>query len=199
MTVAAQSAEVPLSTKSLPAPEANAPLLRAGPASILTYTLVHPLHTVKGVSRKVHCELRLTQDTVGSAIDCWVEVDTFLSGNESRDEQMLKTIEWLEYPEVGFKGKVISRQTGKAGPQWKIAGDISFHGVTRPIQFIADVLAPGQFIPGLREPPLPGPSPWVVGHFKLSLTDHKVIRPVLMFKPTEDTLRLDLRLQVPNP
>jgi YceI-like domain len=168
------------------------------PASFLGYTVVHPVQTARGISRQVTCEIRLTQDTLGSAIACWAQVDTFVSGSEGRDGAMRDAVEWLEYPEVSFTGnvaaKVMAKVIGKAkantntkapshSPQskWEIAGELDFHGTRRPLQFQATLAEQGQAV-------------LIQGAFALSLTDHKVARPVLLFKPTEDTVRIDMHL-----
>jgi hypothetical protein len=183
------------------------------PASFLGYTLVHPVQTARGISRNVTCEVRLTQDTLGSAITCWVQVDTFVSGSEGRDAAMRDAVEWLEYPEVGFAGKVVGKVmnkamtksvTGAAGgknqtpaprktsppndskgslpiSRWEIAGDLDFHGTRRPLLFQASLAEQGRTV-------------LIQSAFALSLTDHKVARPVLLFKPTEDTVRIDMHL-----
>jgi YceI-like domain len=185
------------------------------PASFLGYTLVHPVQTARGISRNVTCEVRLTHDTLGSAITCWSQVDTFVSGSEGRDAAMRDAVEWLEYPEVGFAGKVVGKVmrpvmgkavAGAAGGKnqtpaprrpsppndskgasslqlshWEIAGELDFHGIRRPLRFQASVVSQGQAV-------------LIQGGFALSLTDHKVARPVLLFKPTEDTVRIDMHL-----
>ncbi len=143
--------------------------------SSLTYTLVHPMHVIHGTSNKVACTVDLTEDTLASAIACSAPLNTFDTRNENRDSHMLEVVEGLRYPEVSFAGKPVKREGGN----WVIAGDVHFHGQTRPIQFPVTTTHEGENVR-------------VKGQFPISLTDFHIPRPSLLFVKTEDTVRIDV-------
>jgi polyisoprenoid-binding protein YceI len=145
--------------------------------STLTYVLVHPLHTVKGVNRDLDCLVELSADTVSSKIRVSADVLEFDSGNSNRDSHAMEAVEYRKYPKVTF----VSTSIRPAGDGYEVAGDLTFHGKTRPVAFRAVPKAGAERVE-------------VTGQFAVKLSDFGVERPRLMLVPTKDelTIRFDL-------
>jgi polyisoprenoid-binding protein YceI len=153
--------------------------------STLTYTLVHPMHVIQGVSHGVTCKVSINNDTAKSEIACSAPLISFESGNDSRDSHMLEVVEALRYPEVQFSGHPTGHVAGSAsesakpsgGEKWLVTGDLKFHGYTYPIRFTV--------VPTFSEGRVR-----IVGAFPISLTEFHIKRPSLLFVPVQDTVRI---------
>jgi polyisoprenoid-binding protein YceI len=145
--------------------------------STLTYVLVHPMHTVKGVNKDIDCVVDLSADTVSSKIRVSADVLGFDSGNSSRDSHAMEAVESRKYPKVTFASESIK----PAGDGYDIAGNLTFHGKTRPVSFHVTPKTTPERIE-------------IAGTFAVKLSDFDVERPSLMFVKCEDklTLRFDL-------
>ncbi len=145
--------------------------------SFLSYGLVHPMHHITGVSRDFQCTVDLSPDTLSSIIKVSALISSFDSHNSSRDSHAMEMVEALKYPKVEF----VSDSVKGDGGRYRVSGKLTFHGKTRPIQF----LVTGKSSGGKVE---------ITGEFSVKLTDFDVARPTLLFVPTEDklTLRFDL-------
>lgn len=139
--------------------------------STLAYRLVHPMHKVHGVTKDFKCTVDLTADTVTSKIHVAADVKTFDSGNSNRDSHAMEVIQARKYPRVEFESDSVKKE----GDKYRVAGNLTFHGVTRPVDF----LVTPTFTPGKAE---------ITGGFSVKLSDFKVERPSLLFVPTEDKL-----------
>jgi polyisoprenoid-binding protein YceI len=153
--------------------------------STLTYTLVHPMHVIQGVSHGVTCKVSINNDTAKSEIACSAPLLSFESGNDSRDSHMLEVVEALRYPEVQFSGHPTGHAPGSSkdigntghGDAWLVTGTLKFHGYTHPVVF---TVAPSFSEGRVR----------MVGAFPISLTEFHIKRPSLLFVPVEDTVRI---------
>ena len=145
--------------------------------STLTYVLVHPMHTVKGVNKDIDCTVELSADTVTSVIRVSADVLKFDSGNSNRDSHAMEAVQSRKYPKVTF----VSESIRAEGDGYAVAGKLTFHGETRPVAFHVT-------------PKVTADRIGISGTFDVKLSDFKVERPSLMFVPTKDklTLRFDL-------
>ncbi len=145
--------------------------------SSLGYVLVHPMHTVHGVTKDLDCTVDLSPDTVTSKIRVSADVLKFDSGNSNRDSHALETIEYRKYPKVGFASTSIK----PARDGYDVAGDLTFHGQTRPVSF--------HVVPKITAERIE-----IAGQFVVKLSDYGVKRPSLMLVPVKDelTIRFDL-------
>jgi polyisoprenoid-binding protein YceI len=168
----------PLAAVLVLAPALRAKTYDAIPGeSTLGYRLVHPMHKVHGVSKDFKCTVDLTADTVTSKIHVVADVKTFDSGNSNRDSHAMEVIQARKYPRVEFA----SDSVRKEGDKYRVAGNLTFHGVTRPVDFlVTPVITPGKVE--------------ITGGFSVKLTDFKVDRPSLMFVPVEDNLTITFDL-----
>jgi polyisoprenoid-binding protein YceI len=145
--------------------------------SSLTYVLRHPMHLIKGVNRDFECTVDLTEDTVSSVIRVSSRVGDFDSGNSSRDSHALEAVEAMKFPRVTFASRTVRRDS--AG--YTVAGDLTFHGVTRPVEM--------RVVPGEAKDRIT-----IKGAFTIKLSDYGVKPPGVLFVKIKDdmTLRFDL-------
>ena len=119
---------------SSPATAASRLDLVVRPGSSVSYHLEHTLHDVTGVSTKPEGSARLSP---GGSVEVLVRarVDSFDSGNTSRDAKMLEVTEASRFPLVEV------RAAGTFGPPASypatldvvLDGELTFHGLTRPV------------------------------------------------------------------
>lgn len=145
--------------------------------SSLSYGLVHPMHHITGVSRDFLCQVDLSPDTVSSRIKVSAAVSSFDSKNSSRDSHAMEMVEAMKYPRVEFSSEAVKPE----GDGYLVSGNLTFHGITRPVSFHVSPKSAG----GKVE---------IIGEFAVKLSDYKVKRPTLLFVPTQDklTIRFDL-------
>src|SRR5438067_775098 len=70
--------------------------------SSIAYVLVHKLHTIHGVSKKVEGKARVAP-TGQATVQVRVPVESFDSENVNRDEHMKETVEAAKFPSVELK------------------------------------------------------------------------------------------------
>ena len=146
--------------------------------SALSYHLVHKMHEVTGVSRNFKCVVDLAADSSKSRVYVKTAVSEFVSGNSSRDANMLEVLEATKYPYVEFMSDSVRRE-GREGADWRVYGRLTFHGVKKPLNFTVKPLVSGNKVR-------------VKGAFKISLTEFKVERPRLLMIPVEDDLEIEI-------
>jgi polyisoprenoid-binding protein YceI len=149
--------------------------------SEFNYLLIHAFHKVEAVCKDFSCTIQYddaTRNIVNTSFSA--EVSSFDSGNSNRDSHAMEVLDALTFPTVSFKSTDI-KTTGEG---LLVAGDLTFHGVTRPISFGGTVVSSAS---GLT----------VQGNANISLTAFKVERPSLLFVPVQDTLRISFTMLFP--
>ncbi len=109
-------------------------------------------------------------------------VASFDSGIGARDRKMRDVTEAVRFPDVTFVSRTARPESWAGAPgsrrgRWRIAGDLTFHGVTRPAEALVDVREDGTAL--VAE-----------GGFEVSLTAHGVARPRLGPAAIGDVIRL---------
>jgi len=167
------------------APNADTYLIR-GEDSSLTYRLVHKLHTVQGVSKKLEGRARILP---GGQAQIMVRagIDTFDSGNSNRDAHMKETVESARFPVVELKATAASVVPPVAFPgsvKVQLKAQLSFHGVQQMIDIPAEIT-------------------WAdsahavaTASFPISLEQFKIERPSLMFVKVNDDVKIDARIML---
>jgi polyisoprenoid-binding protein YceI len=148
----------------------------AAPESSINYHLSHTFHEVDAVSKESICiiEADVAQKII-QKVSVKVDVSTFNSGNSNRDSHAMETIESIYYPDAWF----VSDGIAKDGDSLKVAGKLTFHGVTKSIVI--------SVFPVWSDKKLT-----ISGSFSISLTAFKVERPSLMMIPVKDELKFKL-------
>lgn len=141
--------------------------------SEISYKLVHPLHEIDAVSKDA--SVWVDMDEANRAIQrafVQIPVTSFNSGNSNRDSHAMEVIDAITYPDVRFTSTRVVRN----GDSLNIAGNLTFHGVTKPVNiYAAEVWTQGKLT--------------VDGRFDISLTAFKVDRPSLLGVPVKDDLK----------
>ena len=141
--------------------------------SWMTYRLTHPLHEIEATSKDVEYHLGVdAAERQVRSVSAVVDVTTFNSGNSNRDSHAMEVIDAIDYPEASFESSSVVH----AGDSLKVAGTLTFHGVTHDIVMTAHQ----RWTDDTLE---------VRGQFELSLTAFKIERPSLLMIPVEDALR----------
>ena len=141
--------------------------------SSITYQLTHPLHEIEAVSNEAYCDVYA--DPAARQIKhvfVKVPVNTFNSGNSSRDSHAMEVIEAISFPESKFTSSLVSQ----IGDSLIVTGKMTFHGITNELTFTALCRWSDEKLV-------------VTGGFDLSLTAFKVERPALLLIPVKDNLK----------
>ncbi len=150
--------------------------------STATYHLIHKMHKVDAVSKKVEGKAVLTDGKAQVMIR--IPVDSFDSENVNRDAHMKETVEAATYPTIELKaaGPAIVPATFPANSKTTYKVQLVFHGVKQLFE-------------------VPVELNWTSAtevtastSFKISLDGFKVERPSLMFIKVDDELVLDAKL-----
>ncbi len=144
--------------------------------STVTYSLRHPLHKWDGMSKDISSLIvynrgNKTIDNVAVAI----KIASFDSENANRDSHTIEVLDAIKIPNVTFTSTSIISE----GENLKVSGNLTFHGVTKPISFSAKESINGKEL-------------IVTGNFEIKLTDFKITPPSLMGIATEDLIKVKL-------
>ena len=146
--------------------------------SEITYSMHHPLHDWSGTSKDVNSIAVASADLDKVyLVVVSVPIRTFDSQNANRDSHMMEVTDALKYPNITFQSDSI---TG-TGENLNVFGKISFHGITRPVTFVAqEAVSKGKLE--------------VKGAFKVTLTEFKIDPPSLMGMATTDEIDLEFNV-----
>lgn len=140
----------------------------ASPATVATWNL-DPAHSaaefkvkhmmisnVKGTFRGLKGVLKLDEaDAARSRITASAEVSTLSTGDEQRDSH-LKSGDFFDaakYPQLTFTSTAVKSE---GGGEYQVTGELTMHGVTRPVTFAVEGLS------------TPGKDPW--GNLRIGLS-----------------------------
>lgn len=149
--------------------------------SSITYVLVHPFHTVHGVSNQASSTIdfnRHNQQVM--AVQVTVPVKSFDSGNKTRDKDMLKVTNAVRHPEVTFKSTRITPNK----EQLHVEGQLTFHGVTKEIVFDATQQRKEQTLV-------------VDGQLIINLEEYDIKRPSIFGMKVKDALTVRFHMEYP--
>lgn len=150
--------------------------------SEISYFGSHPAHDWVGV----------TSDFKGGIVcnnlnDCTIKVripvDSFDSGNSSRDSNMLYYVEANKFRYVSFFSNSfsINDETLTIGSSIQIEGVIDFHGIKRNASMNVLIFPQDEFLTGIAD-------------FEIRLNDHNVDRPSLLFIPISNIIEIKCNL-----
>ncbi len=146
--------------------------------SKVTYAMKHPMHEWEGVSKDVNAVIVYNKVTKNiDQVVVSLRVDSFDSGNSNRDSHALEVLEGLKFPKVTF----VSTKIKPNGNVLVIDGNLTFHGVSKPITF--SVTREDNAYKSVFG-----------GKFDVLLSDYKVDRPSLFGVKTEDIINLKINL-----
>ena len=149
--------------------------------SNITYHMVHPLHSWKGVSNDVEGTIQYdlkTNQIIHTEIVA--PVSSFNSKNTSRDSRMTVLTEASKYPNVSF----VSSSIQYNGSNLAVVGIITFHGINKQIKFTAKEDASSK-------------NKTVSGEFTLLMEDFKLERPSLLMMKTNNEFTISFSMDFP--
>lgn len=145
--------------------------------STIVYAMSHPMHKWEGVSRDVACVMVVGDDQRIESVATAAKVSSFDSQNANRDSHALEALDALKYPKVTFVSNDVQQQDNNL----TIKGNLTFHGVTKPI-VIQAVRKEGNGQTSIN------------GDFVIKLSDYKVERPSLMMVPVDEEVKLQFNM-----
>jgi polyisoprenoid-binding protein YceI len=152
-------------------------------AAVVRFHVRHKLHQVDGRSTSVEGKAVVEPDGKVLAM-VRIPVATFDSGDTNRDAHMRETLDAGKHPFVVFKGiagLVVPAAHGGPLPL-RLAGELDFHGVKRPIEVPASVEFGSDGSTTVR------------GKMTISLEAFQVERPSLLFVKIDDDCSIDFTL-----
>ena len=146
--------------------------------SNLSYSASHSLHDWTGVNKDVNAVLVLDGSGKINKVAISLKVVDFDSGNASRDSHSLEVLESLKFPKVQFVSTEISQMDGDL----KVKGNLTFHGLTKMVEFPVTYHAKRNGI-------------IVEGEIPVSLDEFKVERPSFMLVKIDDLIAITFHLE----
>lgn len=143
-------------------------------ASSISYSAHHSLHDWTGINKDVNAVVIL--DDLAQKVEK-VAVSALVAGfdseNSSRDSHALEVLESIKYPKVQFVSTSITQNEEVLD----VKGNLTFHGMTKPVQFKGKFKKQQNGIV-------------VEGEFPVSLEEYKVERPSFMLVKTDDQITI---------
>ena len=154
--------------------------------SQISYGGTHLFHSWEGVSKDITFNLKC--DNHHCILNISAPLESFDSGNDGRDSNMLYYTESLLYPEVHFKSESF-KFTGNFDASINLKGELTFHGITREIP-VKIVL--------YKDLNLDGSAIMHGGRcsFDINLDSFKVKRPSLLMRKISDKISIDAKFKL---
>ena len=178
-------AALALVTLAVPGLYAQATTFRIDPArSTVVYEMSHPAHSFSGTSRQVSGTVTTNAAGVITAATVSAPVQSFSSGNRSRDSNMIEATEAYIHRNVTFQLTGLTMlATPTAEANATAEGTLTFHGVRQTVR-----------VPVLVQRSGSGDDLRVRGAFDVTLSQFRVSPPRLLGVPVRDQIHLILDL-----
>ncbi len=151
-------------------------------ASQISYKGEHTFHAWEGISKKIDFEMSCAQNICELFIS--VPLNSFDSGNDSRDSNMLYYTESLLYPNVSFKSKKFKFNSIN-DTSIDMNGIIDFHGIQKEIPVKVSLLRESNSFIGKCD-------------FDIDITSFNVERPSLLMIKISETIKIKANLKMIN-
>ena len=138
----------------------------------IVYYGVHALHKWEGSTTKTTGTLSYNKNKKTYSCNITVPLNTFSSGNDNRDSNMLTYCNAITYPDIIFKSKMIAVNNEFID----LEGIIEFAGKKRNLKTVAHVIE-------LNENEFS-----IQGEFEILLSDFGIPQPSLLFIKMEDNI-----------
>jgi polyisoprenoid-binding protein YceI len=154
--------------------------------SYVKYFMKHPMHDWDATSQSVTGSIDLATDSSSSQASMTIPVTSFDSHNGNRDSHTAETVESYIFPNVSFKStKVtpIAPANDKDGQksEWRIEGEITFHGVNKSISVPAHVTFEEERLTA-------------EGEFELKPSEFDIALPKLLMVAVKDWLKISFSI-----
>jgi polyisoprenoid-binding protein YceI len=143
-------------------------------SSKVIYSMKHPMHDWTGTNKDVNAVLvydEATKTIKQAAVV--LKVSGFDSGNSNRDSHMVEVLESIKYPTINFSSSNIII----AGDKVTAKGNLTFHGVTKPIEITGSLKEAGKKLQ-------------ISSDFSILLTDYKITKPTLLGVACDNELKM---------
>jgi polyisoprenoid-binding protein YceI len=152
-------------------------------ASALRFLVVHPLHDVHGRAPVVEARAELAPDGALRA-QARAEVARFETGDGNRDVNMRAALEVERFPYVVLKaaGRLEPPASLPAEVALTVSAELDLHGVKRQLEIPLTVRFEAN---GAAR---------ATGSFPVSLDEHGIERPSLLFRKVDDRCRVEVDL-----
>lgn len=159
-----------------------APRWKVNPAaSAVSYTVIHPMHTVIGVSKALRGEFAwdpaATEPTAVKGIYLQVDWASFDSGNANRDCNVLKVVDAARFPTLTYRLESLTRR----GDQATIDGWLYVKGKKARLSAPAEVRTQNSRLEASTR-------------MTTRMTDFGIDPPSLLFIPVDDNVTFEVRL-----
>jgi polyisoprenoid-binding protein YceI len=145
-------------------------------SSKVIYAMKHPMHEWTGTNKDVNAVLVYDEATKTiKQVAVSLKVSGFDSGNSNRDSHMVEVLESIKYPSISFSSNTIVI----AGDKVTAKGNLTFHGVTKPIEITGTLKEAGKKLQ-------------INSDFTVLLTDYKITKPTLLGVASENELKMKL-------
>ena len=151
-------------------------------SSHIEYTGNHRLHSWTGKTNKVDFKMPCNGDFC--TLEISAPLESFDSGNDGRDSNMLYYTESLLYPNVSFASDHFPF-SGYFNEKMELTGNLTFHGVTKEIT-VTVKLYENQF------------GTWGQCDFDIDLSSFNVDRPSLLLTKIADKINITSKLKFLN-
>ena len=138
----------------------------------IVYYGVHALHKWEGSTTKTTGTLSYDKNKKTYSCNITVPLNTFSSGNDNRDSNMLTYCNAITYPDIIFKSKMIAVNNESID----LEGIIEFAGKKRNLKTVAHLME-------LNENEFS-----IQGEFEILLSDFGIPQPSLLFIKMEDNI-----------
>ena len=138
----------------------------------IVYYGVHALHKWEGSTTKTTGTLSYDKNKKTYSCNITVPLNTFSSGNDNRDSNMLTYCNAITYPDIIFKSKMIAVNNDSID----LEGIIEFAGKKRNLKTVAHLIE-------LNENEFS-----IQGEFEILLSDFGIPQPSLLFIKMEDNI-----------
>ncbi len=101
--------------------------------SFVTFTVEHfTVALARGLASGPAGTIRITPDLPSSSVNAAIDAATLTTGNSLRDEKVLgaDVLDVATYPTIDFSSRGL---TESAPGRYALAGELTIHGVTRPV------------------------------------------------------------------
>jgi polyisoprenoid-binding protein YceI len=142
--------------------------------SKVIYAMKHPMHDWTGTNKDVNAVLVYdeTTKTIKQAAVV-LKVSGFDSGNSNRDSHMVEVLESIKFPTINFSSSNIVL----TGEKVTAKGNLTFHGVTKPIEITGTLKQVGKKLQ-------------INSDFVILLTDYQITKPTLLGVACENELKI---------
>lgn len=151
-------------------------------ASQISYKGEHPLHSWEGTSREINFKMDCEKNICELFIS--VPLNSFDSGNDSRDSNMLYYTESLLYPNVSFKSKKFNFNSVN-DTSIDMSGILDFHGIQKEIPIKVSLSKESNSFIGKCD-------------FDIDITSFNVERPSLLMMKISEIIKIQANLKMIN-